>query len=126
MTKTTQATQQDELTPVEEPAADFVLDLLAELRARHFRPHGWLRFFGRSWQRSQATASAHPRLVASWARVGGGLACAEAAALALEARLGARAGLRRALAGAAGCPAAPPPHTHLHPRPPPPPPRGPL
>jgi len=114
MTKTTKAMEQNELAPVEEPADDFVLDLLAELRARHFRPRGWLRFFGRSWQRSQATASAHPRLVASWARVGGGLACAEAAALALEARLGARAGARRALAGTAVCYAAAQLDTYVH------------
>src|SRR5258708_13489451 len=93
MTKTTKTMQQDELAPVEEPAADFVLDLLAELRARHFRPRGWLRFFGRSWQRSQATASAHPRLVASWARVGGAPACAEAPAPAPDARLGPRPAL---------------------------------
>jgi hypothetical protein len=44
MTKTGEPT---ELGPVEEPAADFVLDLLAELRASHFRPRGWRRFFGR-------------------------------------------------------------------------------
>src|SRR5260370_36764658 len=114
MTKTTKAMEQDELAPVEERAADFVLDLLAELRARHFRPRGWLRFFGRSWQRSQATASAHPRLMASWARVGGGLACAEVAALALEARLGERAGARRAIAGTAVCYAAVQLDTHGH------------
>src|SRR5260370_35612219 len=114
MTKTTKAMEQDELAPVEEPAADFVLDLLVELRARHFRPRGWLRFFGRSWQRSEATASAHPRLVASWARVGGGLACAEVAALALEARLGARGPARRAIAGTAVCYAAAQLDTYVH------------
>jgi phosphatidylglycerophosphate synthase len=114
MTKTTKTGEQAELAPTEEANADFVLDLLAELRERHFRPRGWLRFFGRSWQRSQATATRHPRLVASWARVGGGLACAEVAALAIEARLGARGPARRAIAGTAVCYAAAQLDTYVH------------
>lgn len=75
---------------VEQPrAADFVLDLLAELRASGYRPEGWVGFLGRSWRQSRATARAHPALVASWRRVAVGLGSAQAAALLVEAACGA-------------------------------------
>lgn len=67
---------------------DFVLALLGELRRHNYHPAAWTRFLARSWARSRATASAHPRLVASWAGTVGALALGQATALDLEARLG--------------------------------------
>jgi phosphatidylglycerophosphate synthase len=87
-------------------APDFVLDLLAELRAGRYRPRALARFFRRSWRRSRETARAHPRLVRSWAKIAAGLALGEAAALALEARLGSAEAARRAAPGVALCLAA--------------------
>lgn len=91
---------------VEAETSDFVLGLLADLRASKYRPEGWLRFLGRSWRRSRATAAAHPALVASWAATTGALVAGDAAVLALEALLSDRATARRALPGVALCLAA--------------------
>lgn len=66
-------------------AADFVLALLAELRANNYRPIGWLRFLGRSWRQSRMTAQHHPALTASWRRTSAGLALALAGVGALDA-----------------------------------------
>ncbi len=46
----------------------FVVDLLTRLRNEKFSPLAWLRFLGRSWEMSCATASANPILKRSWAR----------------------------------------------------------
>ena len=92
--------------PNETAAPDFVLDLLAELRAGRYRPRAWAWFFWRSWRRSRETARAHQRLVRSWAKIAAGLALGEAAALALEARLGSAEAARRAAPGVALCLAA--------------------
>lgn len=74
---------------VEAPyVADFVLDLLAELRASGYRPIGWERFLARSWRQARETARAHPALTASWRRVCGTLMLVQAGAVALEAWLG--------------------------------------
>ncbi|HEV7126046.1 MAG TPA: CDP-alcohol phosphatidyltransferase family protein [Ktedonobacterales bacterium] len=85
-----------------EDLPDFALDLLAELRASHYHPVGWVRFLGRSWRQSRATAQAHPRLVASWLRITAVLVVAEALALASEAARGHRAASRQAVSVAAG------------------------
>ncbi|GAC1460098.1 MAG: hypothetical protein PVSMB4_19140 [Ktedonobacterales bacterium] len=85
---------------------DFVLQLLAELRASSYRPVGWLRFLGRSWRQARATAAAHPTLVTSWAATTTALTAGTTAALALEARLDDSATVRRALPGVALCLAA--------------------
>lgn len=84
-----------------EATYDFVLDLLAELRRRDYRPIGWGRFLARAWRQAWATGRAHPRLVRSWALTAGGLALAEAAALDIESRLGRRAAALRAIPGTA-------------------------
>jgi phosphatidylglycerophosphate synthase len=44
----------------------FVVDLLTTLQKERFSPLGWWRFIGRSWERSCATANAHPTLKRSW------------------------------------------------------------
>src|SRR5437868_6185674 len=44
----------------------FVVDLLTTLQKERFSPLGWWRFIGRSWERSCATADAHPTLKRSW------------------------------------------------------------
>src|SRR5437764_9606968 len=46
--------------------ASFVVDLLTTLQKERFSPPGWWRFIGRSWERSCATADAHPTLKRSW------------------------------------------------------------
>src|SRR5579859_1792754 len=81
---------------------DFVLELLAELRVAGYHPGAWWRFFARSWQRSRATAWAHPALVCSWGMTVATLAAAQAAALALEAAVeGERSTALRAIPGTA-------------------------
>lgn len=81
---------------------DFVLELLAELRAAGYHPGAWRRFFARSWRRSRETARAHPALVRSWAATAGALAVAQAGALALEVGVeGERSTARRAIPGTA-------------------------
>lgn len=86
---TTAPTAEQPLDIWAESHDDFVLALLSELRRSNYHPAAWVRFLGRSWEQSRATARAHPRLVASWAWTVAGLALGQAAALDLEARLGA-------------------------------------
>jgi phosphatidylglycerophosphate synthase len=62
----------------------FVEELLAELRFAGYRPDAWWRFFARSWQRSHATAQAHPQLVRDWAAAAAAVAGGALAALSLE------------------------------------------
>lgn len=83
-------------------APDFVLALLDELRRNNYHPLGWIRFLGRSWRQSRATAAAHPRLTNSWLGVAAGLTLAEGAALVAEAALGGRAGREAARWAAPG------------------------
>lgn len=45
--------------------ADFVVELLTELRAGRYAPAAWARFLGRSWQRSVDDARSEPKLVRS-------------------------------------------------------------
>lgn len=86
----------------EAAAPDFVLELLAELRAAGYHPSAWWRFFARSWRRSRATARAHPPLVRSWGVMAATLGATEAGALALEAGVeGERSAALRAIPGAA-------------------------
>jgi phosphatidylglycerophosphate synthase len=86
----------------EAAAPDFVLELLAELRAAGYHAGAWGRFFARSWQRSRATARAHPALVRSWGMTAIALGATEAGALALEAGVeGERSTALRAIPGAA-------------------------
>src|SRR3989440_9521638 len=46
-----------------------VVDLLRMLREERFRPLGWWRFLGRSWEMSCKTANDNPGLKRSWALV---------------------------------------------------------
>ncbi len=69
----------------EAESPDFVLELLAELRAAGYHPGAWGRFLARSWRQSRETARAHPALVRSWGVTAAALAATEAGALALEA-----------------------------------------
>jgi phosphatidylglycerophosphate synthase len=46
----------------------FVVDLLTTLRNEKFSPLAWVRFLGRPWEMSCATASANPTLKRSWTR----------------------------------------------------------
>jgi len=46
----------------------FVVDLLIALRNEKFSPLAWVRFLGRSWEKSRSTANANPTLKRSWAR----------------------------------------------------------
>ncbi len=46
----------------------FVVDLLTTLRKEKFSLGGWLRFLGRSWNKSCQTANANPLLKRSWLR----------------------------------------------------------
>src|SRR5947209_11873392 len=48
------------------PEHSFVVDLMTTLRKEKFRPHGWYRFFKRSWEMSWNTANANPSLKRSW------------------------------------------------------------
>lgn len=82
---------------------DFALDALAELRAGHYRPLGWVRLLGRAWRQARTTAREHPTLTTSWAGVTAGLALAELGALAVEAACGEGEAARRASLGAALC-----------------------
>lgn len=72
----------------EDASFDFVLELLAELRASAFRPQGWVRFLGRSWRQTQATARTHPKLVRSWAVASALVGAATATACLVEVRWG--------------------------------------
>lgn len=66
------------------------------------RSRGARRWLARWWPQWGAIAWAHPRrLVASWAGTAAGLTLVDAAALALEARLGAREAAMRAVPGLA-------------------------
>jgi len=51
-----------------ETDTQFVVDLLTRLRNEKFSPLAWVRFLGRSWEKSRATANANPALKRSWAR----------------------------------------------------------
>ncbi|HEY7984963.1 MAG TPA: CDP-alcohol phosphatidyltransferase family protein [Ktedonobacterales bacterium] len=66
--------------------ASFVAGLLRDLRAGGYRPRAWWRFFTRSWQRSRATAHAHPRLVRDWAVTSAAMWGGALAVLAVERR----------------------------------------
>ena len=46
----------------------FVIDLLTALHQEKFSPHGWWRFFRRSWKMSCKTADDNPTLKRSWMR----------------------------------------------------------
>jgi phosphatidylglycerophosphate synthase len=45
----------------------FAVDLMTTLRKEKFSPHGWYRFYKRSWDMSCNTANANPILKRSWA-----------------------------------------------------------
>lgn len=72
----------------EDASFDFVIELLAELRATSFHPRGWLRFLGRSWRQSQGTARTHPSLTRSWAASSAVVGAALTGALLAETRAG--------------------------------------